>query len=170
MSDLKNAPDLEELIARNNQGSSLATKIKYHGKYFVVDGTSSAVFSSVMTVTERLSGMKWEEVERSRSIGAATAFLTGYLYNYFLRERVAKSVGINTDSPWVKRKAIDLTTGMASMAPFYAIMLYLADVPPQEMVVPLVTGSALGAAAGLAYGYVADKWRVLWSLQPVLNK
>lgn len=169
-------PDLEERLAENCSqpktiNSSLAGKIASHVKYFVVDGTSNALFYiPIMTATESFSGMEAEEIATSRSIGALTAFLTGYAYNSLLRKRLAKTVGVNTQSSWLKRKVVDTSVGMATLAPFYAPMLYFVGASSKEMAIALFTGSLLGAATGGMYGSVADKWRTFWGLEPVLNK
>ncbi len=167
-------PSLEERLSENNSPTAanpgLVGKIAYHSKYFVADGISNALFSSIMVITERVSGMEWDKIGTSRSIGAVTAFLTGYAYNSLLRKQLAKSAGVNTQSSWLKKKFIDITVGMATMAPYYAPILYYAGASSKEMAIALVTGSLLGAVAGGVYGSVADKWRVYCGLQPVLNK
>lgn len=173
---MSKGPDLEELLSQNNSekqepNSSLKDKVLDHVRYFVADGVSNVLYyAPIMTVTERLSGMDWEKIGTSRSIGALTAFLTGYAYNSFLRKRLAKTVGANTQSSWVKRKFVDITVGMATTAPFYAPMLYVAGASSKEMALALFFGSMAGAAAGGLYGHVADKWRAFWELDPVLNK
>lgn len=172
-------PDLEELLSQNNAEQNLSVNthhkpggLLYHLKGFVVDGISNVLFyAPIMTFTEKvLSGMEWDEVEKSRGIGAVTAFLTGYVYNELMRKRLAKTVGINTKSSWPKRKMIDVTVGMITTAPFYAPMLYFAGASNKEMAIALFTGSLLGAAAGGLYGHLADKWRMYWNLPPILNK
>ncbi len=160
-------PNLEERISEAKKTPLTLTD---HLKYFVVDGTSNALFyAPIMTATERFSGMEWEEVTTSRGIGAATAFLTGYAYSLF-RQWSAKTAGATTESSQLKKKIVDTAVGMAAMIPFYAPMLYIAGASAKEMMMALLSGSAMGAATGGAYGHVADKWRVLWGLQPVLNK
>lgn len=169
-------PNLEERLSENTSPAPTANlsflgKIKYHAPYFVVDGTSNMVFNGpFMLVTELLSGMEWDEIERSRGIGAATAFLTGYLYNYFGRQKMAETVGVNVESARAKKRVVDATVGMATTALFYAPQLYLADVSTEEMAVALGIGSFVGGILGLFYGPVADKWRIYCGLQPVLNK
>ncbi|HLD39535.1 MAG TPA: L-alanine exporter AlaE [Candidatus Nanoarchaeia archaeon] len=167
-------PDLEELIEQNNSAEQANLSFKEKAvrelKYFVVDGTSSALFyAPIMAATERLSGMDWEEVGRSRSIGAVAGLLTGYGYSLF-RKWSAQKVGVNTESSPSRKRVVDTAVGMMTTLPVYAPMLYFAGASSKEMAIALVTGSALGAAAGGMYGYVADRWRTLWGLEPVLNK
>ena len=169
-------PDLEERLLSTDPVAasterSLLDKIKYHAAYFLVDGTSNALFSApIMAVTEYCSGLEKDEIVTSRSIGAVTAFLAGYAYNALLRKQGAKTVGVNINSSWLKRKVVDTTLGMVTMAPYYAPTLYLAGASSKEMAIALFIGSLVGAATGGMYGLVADKWRIAWGLEPVLNK
>ena len=169
-------PNLEERLLENNPkntdpNSSLLDKIKYHSKYFVVDGVSYVLFyAPIMTATERLSGMDWEEIGRSRTIGAVTGFLSGYAVS-LLRQRWGKIVGANTErSGNKKKKVVDIAVGMATTVPFYAPMLYFAGTSAKEMAIALFTGSALAAVAGLRYGHFSDRWRRYWGLPAVLYK
>ncbi|MEK6809236.1 MAG: L-alanine exporter AlaE [Nanoarchaeota archaeon] len=169
-------PNLEDRLLESNPAAvsterGLSDKIKYHAAYFLVDGTSNALFSApIMTMTEYCSGMERDEIITSRSIGAVTAFLAGYAYNSLLRKRGAKTVGVTINSSWLKRKVVDTTLGVVTMAPYYAPTLYLAGASSKEMAIALFTGSLVGAATGGLYGLVADKWRIFWGLEPVLNK
>mgnify|MGYP001591394765 FL=1 len=169
-------PDLEELIAQNNQdsrGSNLVRKIKHHAPYFVVDGSTYAIFYGFfMTGAERLSGMDWEEIKRTRGFGAVTGFLTGRLINW-LRERYGKNDTETIDNRAMKRKkiAVDLAVGFVTTMPFYYPLLYFggrdAD---QGMILPLLVGSGAAAVAGLGYGRFSDWCRKQVGLPPVLYK
>ncbi|MDO8510650.1 MAG: L-alanine exporter AlaE [Nanoarchaeota archaeon] len=164
-------PNLEERLSESTRQQTASLSLLDHLKYFVVDGTSSALFyAPIMTTTEYCSGMDAKEIATSRTIGAVTTFLTGYAYNSLLRKSGARIVGVNKESSWLKRKVVDISVGAATMMPFYAPMLYLAGASSKEMAIALFTGSLLGAAAGGMYGSVADKWRIFWGLEPVLNK
>jgi len=164
-------PNLEERLSDSASKQTASLSLLEHLKYFMVDGTSSAIFyAPIMTATEYYSGMEAEEIATSRTIGAVTTFLTGYAYNSLLRKRLAKTVGVNTQSSWLKRKVVDISVGMAAMMPFYAPMLYFAGASSKEMAIALFTGSLLGTVAGGMYGSVADKCRIYCGLEPVLNK
>ena len=168
-------PDLEARLAESNpqtatSPTSLSGKIAHHSKYFVVDGMSSALVSPIMAITEVVSGMEWNEIGKSRGLGAMAAFFTGYAYNSLLRGRLARGVGVDTESSWLRRKSIDTTIGAVTMVPYYAPMLYFAGASSKEMAIALFLGSLVGAAVGGVYGSIADRWRVYCGLKPVLNK
>lgn len=169
---MNEGPDLEELLSNNSESQELSLKDKliHHSKYFVVDGSASVLFyTPFMTATEYISGMESDEILTSRTIGGATAFMTGYAYSIF-RQWWAKTFKTDAQSTELKKLVIDTTVAMASMIPFYAPMLYVAGASPKEMMYALLTGSAVGAASGRAYGYVLDRWRQFWGLEPALNR
>ena len=169
-------PDLEERLSQNNQPNqdyNLVSKIKHHAPYFVVDGSSYALFyASFMTIAEGLSGMDWEEMKRTRGVGAVTGFLSGHIVN-LLRGRFGKNTEEAAESSTVRRKkmAVDLAVGFVTTMPFYFPLLYFGGRDQdQGIIVPLVLGSAISAAAGLGYGYCSDKFRRMLGLQPVFYK
>ena len=168
-------PDLEELIEQNNSAEQANLSFKEKAvrelKYFVVDGTSAALYyAPFMALTERLSGMNWEEVGTVRTKGAILGFLTGHFYNEVIRKRWAKTIGVNAQSSWLKRKSVDVSLGMATIAPTYAPMLYTAGASAKQMAITLFFGSLVGAVAGLHYDDVSDACRKYLGLQPVFDK
>ena len=68
-------PDLEERLLNTNHIAasterSLLDKIKYHAAYFLVDGTSNALFSApIMAVTEYCSGLEKDEIVHHKVMG-----------------------------------------------------------------------------------------------------
>ncbi|MDP3698481.1 MAG: hypothetical protein Q8R47_02745 [Nanoarchaeota archaeon] len=174
-------PDLEELIAQNNsvnQEANLSFKDKalQHLKYFVVDGTGyAAYYGFFMTITERASRMDWEEIKRTRAIGAITGFLSGYLVN-LLRGLLGKEKkDVKAEDPGsslkVRKAAVDIVVGTATTMPFYAPILYYAHNSKFEgMELPLIIGSVVAGVVGLGYGHFADWWRRRWNLPGVLYK
>ncbi|HLD79888.1 MAG TPA: L-alanine exporter AlaE [Candidatus Nanoarchaeia archaeon] len=172
-------PDLEGLISQDNQpnqdskqDSRLVNKIKHHAPYFVVDGSTYVIFYGLfMTGAERLSGMNWEEVKRTRGIGAVTGFLSGYIVNW-LRGRFGKNANETKEKTASKRKkmAVDLAVGFVTTMPFYLPILYGGRDADQGIMVPVVIGSAVSAVAGLGYGRYSDWCRKRLGLPPVLYK
>ena len=107
-------PNLEERLSDSASKQTASLSLLDHLKYFVVDGTSSALFyAPIMTTTEYCSGMDAKEIATSRTIGAVTTFLTGYAYNSLLRKSGARIVGVNKESSWLKRKVVDISVAMA---------------------------------------------------------
>lgn len=157
-------PNLEERLSEPSKKTPLS--LVDHLKYFVVDGTSNAaIYAPVMTVTEFLSGMEPEEVGKARGVGAATAFLFGYLYNSLVRKRFANTLGDRS-----KIKVFDIIAGMVTTAAPYVPVLYYAGADTKEMMIAMLTGSAAAVAVGLKYDSLVNKWRMYWGLQPVVNK
>jgi len=181
MSQEHSDPDLETRLSKGNsesnlqvaaQSASLADKVKLHAKYFVVDGAACAAFyTPVMTATEYLSGMEWNEIETTRSIGAATSLLSGYGIS-LLRQYGGKLLSATRNNTGKfsgpKKKIIDIVVGMATTMPPYAPVLYVAGASAKEMMIALVVGSAAAAVAGLTYGHFSDWWRKSWGLESVL--
>lgn len=174
-------PDLEELIAQNNSVNqeanlSFKDKVLQHLKYFVVDGTGyAAYYGFFMTITERASRMDWEEIKRTRAIGAITGFLSGYLVNLLRgllgKEKKDTSAEDSESSLKVKKAAVDIVVGTATTMPFYALVLYYAHNSKFEgTTIPLVIGSVVAGVAGLGYGHSSDRWRKRLGLPPVLYK
>lgn len=174
-------PDLD-LEARLSKGSSeinsrvpshdtsLLDKIKQHSKYFAADGAACAMFyTPIMAATEYLSGLEWNEIETTRSIGAATSFLSGYGIS-LLRQWWGKIIGATRKNSGPKKTAVDIAVGVVTTMPSYAPVLYVAGASAKEMMIALTIGSTAAAVAGLTYGHFSDRWRKYWGLEPVLYK
>ena len=169
-------PDLEGRLSENgsqaasNQG--LLGKISYHSKYFVVDGIAYAAFyAPIMAVTERVSGLEWNEIETTRTIGAVTGFASAYAIS-LLTKWWGKSIGANTNAKngTKKKRIVDTAVGIITTMPSYAPILYVAGASAKEMMLALVLGPVTAAAAGLVYRPVADWWRKKCGLEPVFYK
>ena len=145
---------LEKII-----GAEKTRKLANNSVYkFSADAVAMNVFSLVYALNEKfVAGMDWSETHQARLAAAVGNTITGRPYGLY-RDFVMKKFGVNEESHWLKKYAIDVFVFATGQTPLYVAYLAAAGADLEQIargatfltfVAPLT-----GRPQGATYDYV----------------
>lgn len=140
-------------------------------KKYRVDVTAAWTFyTPPLLLTEIISGMTAEEITKSRAMSFMLHTFIGRPYGMF-RQWGADLCHVGPESQKWQKIAVDTAVQLTSQLATYPLMLYIANVPPEERKHALITGLIVGTVGGRFYGLYQDWWRKQWGgAKPTLSR